>query len=163
MPWTKSQLNASQAWNSACWYSRTVFDYDSKTKRLDEIDAAMAEAGFWDKQEAAQQSVMERKSLLSILEPLNETIGSLDDLQAMLEMASEDASFAAEVPGESDRMEKLIEGLELKALLGGTHDGCDAILSITPGTVAPTPTTGLRCSCACTPHGPRKTSSKSNW
>lgn len=90
----------------------------------------MAEAGFWDKQEAAQQSVMERKSLLSILEPLNETIGSLDDLQAMLEMASEDASFAAEVPGESDRMEKLIEGLELKALLGGTHDGCDAILSI---------------------------------
>ena len=90
----------------------------------------MADAGFWDDQEAAQQSVMERKNLLALLDPLNETIRISGDLQTMLEMASEDASFAAEVPGESDRLEKLIEGLELKALLGGTHDGCDAILSI---------------------------------
>ena len=90
----------------------------------------MSAAGFWDNQEKAQQLVIERKGILNLVEPMDSADGSLEDLQTMIEMAEEDASFAAEIPDESNRLETLIESLELKALLGGPHDDCGAILSI---------------------------------
>ncbi len=90
----------------------------------------MADPSFWDNQERAQERVGERKSLASIIKPLEETQSSCDDLAAMLEMASEDESFAAEVPGEVERVEQLLEDLKLRALLNGAHDAAGAILTI---------------------------------
>ena len=63
----------------------------------------MAAAGFWDNHESAQQTVSELKSLHAIVKPLEETISGVDDLTAMVEMAEEDASFAAEIPNEERR------------------------------------------------------------
>jgi peptide chain release factor 2 len=90
----------------------------------------MAAPGFWDNQERAQQTVAERKSLDAVVKPLNEVLSSSDDLAAMLEMSEEDASFAAEVPAEVQRLEGVIEQLKLQALLNGTHDAAGAILTI---------------------------------
>jgi len=90
----------------------------------------MAKAGFWDNQERAQTTVEERKSLSAILTPLDGAITSSDDLAAMIEMAAEDESFAAEVPSEVQRLEAVVEMLKLKALLNGPHDALGAILSI---------------------------------
>lgn len=90
----------------------------------------MAEAGFWDNQEAAQKLVGDLKGLKSFVKPLGDTIAATDDLAAMIEMAEEDASFAEEVPAEIEQLEKQIEQLELSALLGGTHDQAGAILTI---------------------------------
>ncbi len=90
----------------------------------------MAKAGFWDNTETAQQRVMERKGLLSVTEPLDSALATYDDLDAMLEMANEDESFLAEIPNQLSQLTILVEALELKALLGGPHDGCDALLSI---------------------------------
>jgi peptide chain release factor 2 len=90
----------------------------------------MAAAGFWNDQEHAQQRVGERKSLASIIKPLDEALKSSDDLAAMLEMAEEDESFAAEVPPEVERIEALLEDLKLRALLNGPHDAAGAILTI---------------------------------
>ena len=90
----------------------------------------MAAASFWDNQDRAQQVVIERKSLTSLVEPLDALSAGLGDVEAMLEMAEEDDAFAAEIPGELDKLEELLEGMELKALLGGTHDNCGALVSI---------------------------------
>jgi peptide chain release factor 2 len=90
----------------------------------------MAAPGFWDDQEQAQLTIGERKSLDAVVKPLNEVLGSSDDLTAMLEMAEEDDSFAAEVPPEVQRLEAIIEQLKLQALLNGTHDAAGAILTI---------------------------------
>ena len=90
----------------------------------------MAEASFWDNQEKAQERVAERKGLIGIVKPLDEALKSSDDLAAMLEMAAEDESFAAEVPAEVERIEKLLEELKLRALLNGPHDAAGAILTI---------------------------------
>jgi peptide chain release factor 2 len=90
----------------------------------------MAETGFWDNQERAQTTLEERKSLQALLGPLDEAQKGSDDLAAMIEMAAEDESFAAEVPSEVDRLETLVEQLKLKALLSGPHDASGAILSI---------------------------------
>jgi peptide chain release factor 2 len=90
----------------------------------------MAQPGFWSNQERAQATLEERKSLSAIVTPLDNARKSSDDLAAMIEMASEDASFAAEVPGEVKRLEGVVESLKLKALLSGPHDATGAILSI---------------------------------
>ncbi len=90
----------------------------------------MGSPGFWDHQEKAQQSVGQLKSLRSLIKPLQEAIGAADDLATLLELADEDEAFAAEVAGEVERLEQVVEALELKALLSGPHDGAGAILSI---------------------------------
>ena len=90
----------------------------------------MASPDFWGNQETAQATVIERKAVVGIVDPLTQLASGVGDLSAMLEMAEEDESFAAEVPAEVARLGKLIESLELKALLGGPHDACGAILSI---------------------------------
>lgn len=108
----------------------TLFDVASKGQRLVDIDAEMASPTFWDDQEKAQATLMERKSLDGVVKPLNEALLSANDLAAMLEMAEEDESFAAEVPSEVERLEAIIEELKLKALLNGTHDAAGAILTI---------------------------------
>ncbi|MCA9216288.1 MAG: PCRF domain-containing protein, partial [Planctomycetales bacterium] len=90
----------------------------------------MAAPGFWDNQEKAQQRVAELKGLKSVLAPMTDAIAAADDLAAMVEMAEEDASFADEVQSEVERLEKIVEQLELKTLLSGPHDASGAIMTI---------------------------------
>jgi len=90
----------------------------------------MAEADFWGNQEKAQATVEERKSLSSVIAPLDEAIKRSEDIATMIEMADEDPSFAAEVPSEVAALETLVEDLKLKALLNGRHDAAGAILTI---------------------------------
>ncbi len=108
----------------------TLFDCATKSERIAAIDGKMAALGFWDRQEKAQATVDERKSLVAVVRPLDEALAASDDLAAMVEMAAEDESFAAEVPGEVQRLERVLEDLKLKALLGGSHDAAGALLTI---------------------------------
>ena len=90
----------------------------------------MSAPDFWSNQEKAQEVVAELKRVKGVLKPLEELIRGSDDLGAMIEMAAEDESFAAEVPGHVATLDKALEALEVKALLSGPMDGNGAILSI---------------------------------
>lgn len=90
----------------------------------------MAQPGFWDNPEKAQAVVGELKALTSLTRPLQEMLSAIDDVEAMLEMAAEDAGFAAEAPPALARIEESLAALELKSLLNGPHDARAAILSI---------------------------------
>jgi len=94
------------------------------------IEARMAEPGFWDNQEKAQATVAELKGLGAIVKPVKDLDASLADLGAMLEMAEEDPSFAAEIPAELDRLDGVLAELELKGLLNGPNDARNAIVTI---------------------------------
>jgi peptide chain release factor 2 len=107
----------------------TLFDWDAKRLRIGEIDAQMAAPDFWNNQERAKAVVEERKSLTSVVTPLDNAVKSSEDLGALIEMAADDESFAAEVPAEVARLEEVVETLKLKALLNGRHDSLGAILS----------------------------------
>jgi len=90
----------------------------------------MAAPDFWSNQETARETVGQLKALKGFVKPLEEVMRRADDLAAMLEMAEEDSGFAAELPEEVAELERLVNGLELKALLSGPLDGHSAILSI---------------------------------
>jgi len=98
--------------------------------QVKEIEASMAAPGFWDNQEKAQPVVGKLKSLKSLITPMQDAVSSADDLTALIEMADEDDSLATEVAAEVTRLDKVVAGLELKALLSGPHDAAGAILSI---------------------------------
>lgn len=89
-----------------------------------------SQPGFWDNQERAQVVIGELKGLTAVVDPLDRAMKSAADLDAMLEMAEEDPSFADEVRSEVARLEQAIEGLKLSALLNGPHDGAAAIVTI---------------------------------
>ena len=90
----------------------------------------MAEAGFWDNNDAAQAVISQLKGLKTIVGPLDELSTSVGDMAALLEMADEDDSIASEVADEVARLENILDDLELKALLNGPNDSAGAILSI---------------------------------
>ena len=101
--------------------SETLFDYDNKLKAAIDIETQMSAEGFWNNQEKAQATVAELKALKSLLRPLDDVSKSADDLEAMIEMADDEPSFAAEVP-RSRPPGRLLVDLELKGLLNGPYD-----------------------------------------
>jgi peptide chain release factor 2 len=129
-PWKKNTSIAPKRFARASSNYETLFDWEVKKSRIAAIDEEMASPGFWGNQERAQATVEERKSLSGIVTPLDNALKSSDDLAAMIEMAAEDESFAAEVPAEVRRLEDVVEMLKLKALLNGPHDAAGAILTI---------------------------------
>lgn len=108
----------------------TVFDYGTKTQKIAQIEDRMAQAGFWSNQEAAQQTVSELKSLKAVSVPLQLAIDGSNDLQALIEMAADDPSAESEIRAEVERIEKILDELELKSLLNGPHDAAGALISI---------------------------------
>ena len=110
--------------------SETLFDYAAKQARIKEIEAKMGEPTFWDDNEAAQRTVAELKGLKTVVVPMDDLTQSAEDLGVMFEMADEDPAVVAEVTSELDRLEQVLEDLELKALLNGANDSAGAILSI---------------------------------
>jgi len=90
----------------------------------------MAQPGFWDNPDRAQETVGQLKSLRSVVVPLKKAIDSADDLDGLLQMVDEDSDLESDVRGELDRLEQAVGELELQALLNGPHDGAGALLSI---------------------------------
>ncbi|TWT94525.1 Peptide chain release factor RF2 [Stieleria varia] len=90
----------------------------------------MGEPGFWDDNDSAQKTVGRLKSLKVVVGPMKELTSSVEDLDALIEMAEEDKSVAADVAAEVDRLENMLDDLELKALLDGPNDSAGAIITI---------------------------------
>jgi peptide chain release factor 2 len=90
----------------------------------------MAAPDFWQNPAKSQAVVARLKAIKAILKPLEEVIQEAGDLGAMLEMAEEDAGFAAELPRQLAAVEKALGELEVKALLNGPLDPNPALLTI---------------------------------
>ncbi len=110
---------------------RDSLDHAGKTARVQEFDRRMVEEpDFWSNPEKANAVVAELKAIKSVLKPLDDAWSALEDLEAMIEMAAEDASFEEEIPALLESLEKELETLELYTLLSGPCDKSDAMLTI---------------------------------
>ncbi len=90
----------------------------------------MSQSGFWDDSARAQTTMQQLKALKSSTAKLTELVKAQADLPDLMAMAEEDSSLVAEITAELDRWEKLLDDLELQALLNGPHDQAGAIISI---------------------------------
>jgi peptide chain release factor 2 len=94
------------------------------------IEHQMSQSGFWDDSARAQTTMQQLKALKSSTAKLTELVKAQADLPDLMAMAEEDSSLVAEITAELDRWEKLLDDLELQALLNGPHDQAGAIVSI---------------------------------
>lgn len=130
LAWNLKSLIWPRIFKSGSSTYETVFDYANKKNQITEIEQKMASLGFWNNQESAQRMVASLKALKAIVAPLEEALRGTGDLDALIELAKEDAALEPEVTQEVKRLESLIDNLELKSLLSGPNDDEGAILTI---------------------------------
>ena len=94
------------------------------------IEQQMGQPDFWSNAESAQQTVGQLKALKTIVGPMTLAMDASRDLQALIEMVEDEPEMAGEVRAEVERIEKILDDLELKALLNGPNDGAGALLTI---------------------------------
>jgi peptide chain release factor 2 len=89
---------------------------------------------FWDNQEKAQQVIQQLKPLNGLLKPFEELETTAADLQALAELAEEDAGLDGELAGELGKVEGRLDDFELRAMLSGPQDASNAYLRVQAGT-----------------------------
>ena len=91
--------------------------------------------GFWDKPEAAQKLMKEKKNIEDNLDKLDSLESRLDDIDVLAEMYEEDSdeSLLEEGAEITASIEEELESLRLATLLNGKYDSNNAIISVHAG------------------------------
>ena len=115
----------------------------------------MSDPTFWDDPDKAKKISQEATLLKTEVEGHEELVRKADDLSDYLEMAMEDgdASFAEDIEKQYHDLLKDIEKREVRLLLSGEYDKCNASSPSTPVPAVRKLRTGHRCSSACIPAG----------
>ena len=95
----------------------------------------MASPGFWDNQESAQKTIAQLKALNTVIEPVEELTGRLDDAGTLFEMAREegDDGALAEVARDLPAVQATFDRFELLMLLSGPYDAGNCYLEVHAG------------------------------
>ncbi len=95
----------------------------------------MSDTTFWDDPEKANKIAKDVDSLKVEVNGFHELVGSVDDLEALQEMAAEekDESLIPEMDELLQKCQEEVEHLELGLLLGGEYDANNAILTLHAG------------------------------
>jgi peptide chain release factor 2 len=90
---------------------------------------------FWNDQEKAKGIILELKTLNVVLKPFEELVKRADDLSASIDLAEEAETdeFDDEIRDAVKRAEADFESFELRSMLGGPNDHCNAFLTIHAG------------------------------
>jgi peptide chain release factor 2 len=94
----------------------------------------MGQPAFWDNPEKAQQIIARLKPLNGLLKPYEDLESAAGDVQALVELADEDAGLEAELERELTPFEKRLDDFEMRAMLDGPQDASNAYLRIQAGT-----------------------------
>ncbi len=106
-----------------------------KEARRAELDQEMNSPTFWNDQEKAKAIIQELKTLNAVLKPFEELGRQGDDLEASIELAEEDGSndFDDDIRLAADKALKDFESFELRSMLSGPNDHCNAYITIHAG------------------------------
>jgi peptide chain release factor 2 len=95
----------------------------------------MAQPDFWERAEANQKVLRERASLADSISAWKEKQKELEEMKILLQLIEEqsDDEEARALLGKIREIEESIDQLEFGRMLGGEHDGNNAIVSINAG------------------------------
>jgi peptide chain release factor 2 len=106
-----------------------------KQSRRDALAEEMNRPTFWNDQEHAKEVIQELKGLNGVLKPFETLVGQADDLQALLDLSEEagDGELVGEVSQAVQRARTELDEFELRAMLNGPNDHCNAYVTVHPG------------------------------
>lgn len=114
--------------------SGTGFDLPGKKSQLQQIEQKMSSAGFWDNHETAQSVVSQLSALKSVVEPVDELHHEVNDLQELLELATDsDHEELKQLEDDFNALTKKCEQIELTGLLSKPEDPRNCFFSIHAG------------------------------
>jgi peptide chain release factor 2 len=93
----------------------------------------MAKPDFWKDQQEAQKVQRRRKRIEGDLDLLKRLRTQEDDTKVLLEWRDAGEDVEKDLKPAVEALTETIEGAEAQKMLGGEHDGADAILSINSG------------------------------
>lgn len=114
------------------------FDVDNKQKKIEALEAKMAEPTFWDYAEEARKVIAEVNGLKSTITGIISFNKRREDLLVLQELIGEAdetdaAEFLEEISSSSQKMFDELDNIEIQSFLTGPHDGCNSIVSIHAG------------------------------
>ncbi|MFN4184349.1 MAG: peptide chain release factor 2 [Hyphomonas sp.] len=112
---------------------RRRLDWDTATKRLDELTALSERPDFWDDPQEAQAMMRERQKLADGIALVQTLEKDVNDAPEFLELAEGDASMLSDLEATLRRAAARAAEAELAALLSGEADGNDCYLQINAG------------------------------
>jgi peptide chain release factor 2 len=109
-----------------------VSDVASMEKQLAELSDQASAPDLWDDTEHAQQVTSRMSHLQSELDRLNAMGSQVEDLETLVEMATEedDADTLAEAEAELVKTKAALGRLEVRTLLSGEYDDREALVTI---------------------------------
>lgn len=116
-----------------------IFDVATKQKQLDELERVQSDPSFWDEPNKAKEFIAKLNVIKGITEPFLQIESLIADADTMVELASEEDSTQAvqDAFEEADkvlkRAEKVFSQLEMRSLLSGKMDACNAYVTLHAG------------------------------
>ena len=113
----------------------TLFDLGDKQAMRDARAAEMNGPTFWNDQEKARETIKEVQTLNAVLKPFEELCRQADDLTALIELADEGETdeFDDDIRQSIKRGNADFEAFELRSMLGGPNDHCNAFVTLHAG------------------------------
>jgi peptide chain release factor 2 len=110
-----------------------VFDWDTATKRLDELTALSERPDFWNDPAEAQKLMRERQKLADGIAMVQSLEKEIADAPEFMELAEGDAGLLADLQSSLAHSADQAQKAELAALLSGEADGNDCYVQINAG------------------------------
>lgn len=114
---------------------RGIFDFETKSERLDEVMRELEDPEVWNEPERAQKLGKERVALESVVNLLSHLVSSLDDCAELVKMAQEenDEDTLNSVSQDLESLEKQVATLEFRRMFSGEQDENNAFVDIQSG------------------------------
>ncbi len=94
----------------------------------------MAQPGFWEEPERAQQVVVKKKTCYQVVGPIESLQRLIEDGRVLIELGAEDPkAVEADLVDIDLKVTEWLDQLEFQLMLGGEHDGMNAIVTLQSG------------------------------
>lgn len=94
----------------------------------------MSQPQFWDNQERAQTTVLEKKKFVSVVAPIEKANSLIEEGEVFLELGEEDPEgVLSDLAVLCKSLEETLEKVEFQLMLGGEHDAGNCIMTLVPG------------------------------
>lgn len=112
-----------------------IFDFDSKTERLEEVERELADGNVWHEPQRAQALGKERVLLKQVVSTLSDLVVDLIEYRELAELAADeqDSDSLAEVAQALEAMDSRLLDLEFRRMFDGEMDEANAYLEVQAG------------------------------
>ena len=122
-------------WLSATTHSGGIFDVETKSQRLEEVNGLLEDPKVWDDNKKSQALGKEKRALELVVHSLQAVENSLNDSRELFEMAREenDDVTLLSVDADSQAVEKQVAEMEFRRMFSGELDANNCFIEFQSG------------------------------